>query len=232
MSAVTVTKNRENKCPIFYAFTKKGDCVPVRCGLWACPECAKINAKKWAWRVQLHIERRKLPTYMITLTVRGYIKDVPYAFRMLPKWWDVFRKRMQRELTGKWEYCAFVEAQALNRSGMPHFHIISLRIPKRQRIKDFAWECGFGYEADIKKVNSGKASSYVAKYASKGDPSMPRDFRRVRTSQGWTKLPELDEQNLIVKSQKETITEYLIRVADVVDLSLDELLRRWHMATL
>jgi len=189
--------------------------------------------------------------------VRGYYKSVPDAYKSLPKWFDTFRKRIQRALKKKWEYVAFVEAQTKTRDGMPHFHIICLDRPKIyttvidkktkkpmkgndrkvikkvMRYKDLAWECGFGYQCDVQRLQSKKAAAYVAKYASKIDPSIPKGFRRVRASEGWKDLPNSGEQfDLMVKGQNETLTDYLLKVNDVTSVPIDTLLYRWYEKTL
>lgn len=246
----------KKKCPVFYAFNLKGECVPVPCGQWTCPECAKRLAKKWAWRTELHISSRQ--AWFITLTVRGYYTDVPAVYKMLPKWWDTFRKVIQRAIAPKkLEYIAFVEAQTKTRNGMPHFHIITLQKPKLYttlkdrktgkskrdkqrkvirttlRYKDLAWRCGFGFQCDVKRVNSGKAAGYVAKYASKIDPSMPKGFRRVRASEGWKDLPNDNEAfDLIVKAHDELLTPYLLRVNGVTNVPIETLLYRWYEQTI
>lgn len=240
-----MAKNTEKQCPIFYAFNHRGELCPVSCGQWSCEQCAKKLAGKWAWRTRLEVATWKRPGYMLTLTVRGYIKDVEYAYKMLPKWFDTFRKTMQRNTHGKWFYIAFVEGQYKTRDGMPHFHIISRKKPEIRehvmdgkkwaknedgtykyrivRFKDLAWRCGFGFEADLQTVSDSKAAYYVSKYASKIDPLTPKGFRRVRTSEGWHELPEFEGEGLIIKKQGESITEYLLRVHELTGLSLDAL---------
>lgn len=135
---------------------------------------------------------------------------------------------MVQRIVGKWEYCAFVEGQP-KRGGMPHFHIISL-IKAPKRLKDMAMQAGFGHQAKEAVVTSDGAAGYVAKYASKSDEAMPRDFRRVRTSRGWAKLPEYHGMPLIVKARKEFLSEYLLRVSDITGVDLETLQARWVLA--
>lgn len=91
-------------------------------------------------------------------------------------------------------------------------------------------QAGFGHQAKELAVDSGGAASYVAKYASKSDDAMPKDFRRVRTSQGWAKLPEYHGMPLIVKARKEFLSEYLIRVAEITGVDFETLHARWTLA--
>jgi len=151
---------------------------------------------------------------------------------MLPEIWDVLRKTMQRT-TGKWSYLAFVECHP-NRAKIPHFHVVSLTPApqtgshKTRPIKDLAWNTGFGFMATEEKIESGKAAGYVAKYASKHDPSIPRNFRRCRCSQDWAKLPEIKLDPYLVKSRTESLSDFLIRVNTQTSVDLDTLYIRWQ----
>jgi len=213
------------RCPQFYAFNQDARLIAVRCGSWYCPHCMKINARQWSWRVSLHITNGHKTAWFWTLTLGRKYKTAEQGFVALPGLWDRFRKYMKRLSPGKWEYVAFVEGQPL-RGHMPHFHIISLsKAPKR--LKDMAVWSGFGYEAKAEKINSGKAAAYVSKYASKQSPATPRGFRRVRSSQGWTRLPERDDNELIVQAAKESLQSYLERVADATNISLSDVVDTW-----
>jgi len=152
-------------------------------------------------------------------------KNAEQAFEALPGLWDRFRKYIARNHAGKWQYVAFVEGQP-QRGHMPHFHIISL-IKSPKRLKDLAVWSGFGHQAWEKKVTSDKAAFYVAKYASKQSDVTPRNFRRVRASRGWTKLPEKIGPELIVMAEHEPISDYLLRVANETGVSLDAIAKTW-----
>jgi hypothetical protein len=185
----------------------------------------KINARRWAWRVNLHIAARHGPAYFWTLTLGRKYKTAAQGFAALPGLWDRFRKYMQRLSPGRWEYVAFVEGQP-QRGNMPHFHIISLK-KEPKRLKDMAVWSGFGYQAKSERITGGKAASYVAKYASKQSPLTPRGFRRVRASQGWTKLPEHTGTGLIVRAKAESLQDYLERVASETCIPLDTVVSTW-----
>lgn len=94
-------------------------------------------------------------------------------------------------------------------------------------LKDLAWQCGWGYMATEEEINGGKAAGYVAKYASKHDPAMPRNFRRCRVSQDWAKLPEIALPAYIVKSRDESLSEYLLRVNTQSATDIEILYMRW-----
>jgi hypothetical protein len=138
---------------------------------------------------------------------------------------------MQREVR-KWSYLAFVECHP-KRGKIPHFHVLSLSPApvvgshKSNPIKDLAFKAGFGYMATEEKIESGKAAGYVAKYASKHDPSIPRNFRRCRCSQDWAKLPEIELDPYLVKSRNESLTDYLLRVNSQTYVDMETLYIRW-----
>lgn len=239
------------QCPIFFAFTTKGACVPVYCGKWTCERCAKHNARLWAWRAKLEIESAEgIDYYFITLTLPARFRTAEEGYRELPRIWDRIRKWVTRAIGGPdWAYLAFVEGQP-KRVGMPHFHIISnwsiaylatkkaahgrrRRYGKRYkvRIKDWSVSRGMGFQAVESRITGPMAASYVAKYATKQDQRMPKGFRRVRASKMWHKLPEWQGDSLLVKSKTETLAQYLDRVSEITDLSIDELYERWEAAS-
>jgi len=76
-------------------------------------------------------------------------------------------------------------------------------------------------------VESGQAAGYVAKYASKHDPSIPRNFRRCRCSQDWAKLPEIELNPYLVKSRDESLTDFLLRVNTQTCVDMETLYIRW-----
>jgi len=177
---------------------------------------------------------------MITLTFGAGYKAPNRAFAVLPRLWDALRKDMKRNTRDGWQYLAFVEGQAKTRGGMPHFHIISNREPPTKRGKygqftlrglhDWAVKRGFGFEAHIRRVDSKLGAWYVSKYASKGDDSMPRGFRRVRPVRGWAKLPVDPERKLIVPSKGETLIHFMLRLNELTDVDIDTLYERWAQA--
>lgn len=213
------------RCPAFYAFNQDGRLVAVRCGSWCCPHCMKKNAQLWSWRVNIHVSRHRGPCYFWTFTLGRKYKTAEEGFAALPKLWDRLRKFIQRRVQGRWEYCAFVEGQPL-RGDMPHFHVISL-VKSPKRIKDVAVWCGFGFEAYEDRITSGKAAAYVSKYASKQSPKTPPGFRRVRTSAHWAGLPIRENVHLYVQAGKESLQDYLTRVASETAIPLDEVVNTW-----
>lgn len=221
-------------CPYGIGFNNDGKTVPLLCGKWSCDRCRVTLAKQWAWRASLHITNRSTKAYFWTLTLRSNVRTPYQGFRVLPVAWDSLRKTMQRK-TGKWSYLAFVECHP-KRSHIPHFHILSLTACPvvgehvRSPIKDLAYQSGFGFMATEEEVASWKAAWYVAKYASKHDTSIPRNFRRCRSSRDWEKLPDVALPAYMVKSRAEHMWEFVSRVADVTGLDHEQIWIRYRVA--
>lgn len=188
----------------------------------------------WSWRAKIQVKEAGYPYYFWTLTMRGKYHTAEQGFKALPRLWDTFRKIIQRMLRQKqvkhWSYLAFVEGQP-KRDYMPHFHILSSH-KSPARLKDLAMQAGFGYQAYEKQLDSLKAASYVSKYASKQSDKMPKKFRRVRSSRDWAKLPDYEGKPLYVRSKKESLFDYLLRVHNATNVDMDTLLERWRLGEL
>lgn len=221
-------------CPYGIGFNNDGKAVALFCGKWSCDRCRMALAKQWAWRASLHIANQNREAYFWTLTLRSNVRTAYQGFRVIPTAWDSLRKTMQRE-TGKWSYLAFVECHP-KRSHIPHFHVLSLTAApvvgshREQPLKDLAYRSGFGYIALEETVASWKAAWYVAKYASKHDASIPRGFRRCRSSRDWEKLPEVDLPAYLVRAKSEHLWQFILRVADVTAVDPERLLGRFRVA--
>lgn len=234
---------KQEKCPALVGFSIKGEAKLIRCGKWSCPKCRKHIARKWAMRVKIHITDDKAYTgntwYFLTVTLGRGEKDVYAAYKKLKKLWNRLRMHINRETGKVWQYCAFVEGQP-KRDNMPHFHIILNYAPrgcygKRGKITehathDWAWKMGWGYEAKIEPVESDRAAWYVSKYTSKGGVTVPKGFRRVRTSKRWTRLPKDPARYLIVQAKDENLTAYFDRVNCMTGVEMEELHERWEIA--
>lgn len=213
-------------CPTAIGFNRHGNIRPIYCGKWACERCSRHNARMWAWRVFIGVENAGGTVWMWTLTMRGSIQTQAYAYKILPKLWDTFRKALQRAFGGAFTYAAFVEGQP-KRNHMPHFHIVSYRkAPKR--LKDMAVKAGFGHQAKEKPIQSKGAAAYVSKYVTKGDAHMPQGFRRVRTSKDWPKLPPYEGEPFLVPGRKESSLEFILRVHAKTGVDIEELWERYR----
>jgi hypothetical protein len=212
-------------CPTLHAFDSRAKIVAVLCGKWMCPQCARENARLWAWRCKIHIKARNNRAYFWTFTLRGKFETANEGYLALPGLWNRLRMRILRSTGKGWSYCAFVEGQP-QRGYMPHFHVISMS-KSPYRLKDLAMYSGFGYQADEKRINSAKAATYCAKYASKQNPKTPHGFRRVRASRDWAKLPPYTKKPLYIKAKSESTMDYLLRVAEGTDSNLQDVVDRW-----
>jgi hypothetical protein len=235
-------KFRKSKCPTLVGFQKNGQACLIYCGQWSCDYCAKRLAKKWAIRVYMHIEAQpeELPVQwqFLTLTLGSGYKNAELAYSQLKKLWNRLRMAVTRS-SGKWQYVAFVEGQP-KRANMPHFHVIMSVEPPVQKNKkgqitkhalhNWGNSMGWGFQIDLKIVNSRKAAYYTAKYTAKGAGIVPRGFRRVRTSQGWYKKPVDPSKKLIVPAKTEDIGHFIARVSDETGLAPEEAYKRWSEA--
>lgn len=215
------------ECPHGYrAFNEDGVVVQMACDSWTCPICQRANAYRWAERVRYGLSLRGYrDAYFWTLTLPPYVKTAEQGFLLLPDIWDRLRREVQRYHRA-WDYAAFVELHP-QRSQIPHFHIISLAVSP-YRLKDLAAHCGFGYMAKQLPCTSKMAAIYVTKYVSKQGFGMPRNFRRVRISRRWPKLPPpAYDKAVYVQRASESVKAYVRRVAALTGVSYDALLTAW-----
>ena len=227
------------KCPVTIAFNHEARATLIFCQKWDCPNCAKFNAGRWAKRTELALasfaESGEGDAWFLTLTLGSRYASALEGYKAIPRLWDTTRKAYQRYYK-TFTYLAFVEGQH-KRGGMPHFHIITLVQPPTNRgrrgyvtqhaVHDFAVAIGWGYQAKLELVVGKQAAVYVAKYTSKGDPSMPRGFRRVRASRDIPQLPDLGGFPLLVPSRGEEVDHFVVRVADETGVDPDTIYARY-----
>jgi hypothetical protein len=162
--------------------------------MWNCPACGEINAYKAIRRASIG-EKVIIDAGMKLdfITVTSHEKLSPSAsLAILPKAWNGLNRRVKREnpeLTV--EYFTVPEQ---HQDGRWHMHgMTNAKLP-RKWWKDNARECGLGYQSDVKEVTDlGGVAHYIAKYMTKmlQNTNLPKHFRRIRTSSGWPKLPEM-----------------------------------------
>lgn len=231
-----------NKCPVLLAFNSAGYVVPLWCGQWECSYCRLRLSQEYAAICRYgiaHYEPEQ--SYMWTLTLGSSYMDRRKGFAALPKLWDTFRKGVQRAIQpDKWQYFTVVEGQP-KRDSMPHFHIVTpilFPVPTKRKklesmIKDYAVQCGFGYQAHQRKVSGAEGARYVAKYLAKGGGTFPKGARRIRISREWPKSVAESAPlaaDLIVWQRGEHLQDYLIRAANELDLPLQLLADRYIKA--
>jgi hypothetical protein len=220
-------KDVATKCPYTIGFTQAGTIKAITCGMWSCPTCRKKLAAEWSKRAYLHVHEHGDTAFCWHLTLRPDVQNAFQGYLIIKVAWDNLRKQVQRSM-GKFSYLAAVEAHP-RRNKIPHFHIVTLA-PAPYRLKDLAYNAGFGYIAKEEAIWSERGAAYVTKYASKYDPSIPKNFRRVRTSQDWTKLPPYAGPPLLVKARSETLASFIIRCSMLIDEEPETLLRRYRAA--
>lgn len=166
------------------------------CGLWACPACAEVNARRWTARaVQGGNELTELgeQLYFLTLTHRGHLTQQGSLERWR-KCWPKLSARMRRASPEHREYL-YIHEQ--HRTGVLHTHFIMTAHLDKRWWKDAPAATGFGYMNDYEPCRDGPAAgSYAAKYLAKSLERLawPKGWRRVGCSRGWPQLPEKENE--------------------------------------
>jgi len=231
----------KQQCPMMVAFSSDAQAKLLYCGKWSCKLCSKRNARMWSihayYGISARLEKRE-KIHFWTLTMGSQYIRPAEAYRDFPRCWDALRKAIQRYYK-EFTFIAFVEGQPL-RSYMPHFHVLtfqaipdgySARTDPLEWIKDFGVRMGFGWSNKDELVTSLKAAAYVTKYASKGCPEIPKNFRRVRCSRDWVKSPDKQYDPYYVRSIGEPIEDYLQRVEAGTGVSIDAIAQSYQKAT-
>ena len=208
------------------AFNDQSEIVALACDQWNCDYCSKILAWRWAQRVRYGIALRlDHEPWFWTITLPGWVPDAKTGYKILPARWQSLRHTLQRQ-NRDFLYAAFVEAHP-NRAFIPHLHIITFD-PSPDRLKDMVVHAGFGHQAKELEITSRIAVNYVTKYVSKQGVEMPRNFRRVRISHSWPRLPPpLYEHTVYPVESREALTAYLRRMSTTLGTSVALLRDRW-----
>jgi hypothetical protein len=162
------------------------------CGCWDCPHCAEILVRKHRFRA-VHglqvLSEGGASSDFVTITSHEKL-DHQKSLDVLPKAWKKLRERMNYS-AGKSEYLLIPE---FHKKGRVHFHMLTTAQLPGRWWKNNARECGFGFMSDAQEVKAlGGVANYVSKYLTKmlQSPNLPEHFRRVRTSHGFPKLPDM-----------------------------------------
>ncbi len=168
-----------------------------RCKSWKCAYCGEINRKLWAYKAQhgasvLQQQNPDIPLQMVCLT--SHEKLSPSAsISVLPRAWDKIRKRAGRASGLELVYFAVPER---HKSGKLHLHGIFRTDLSERWWKDVPRACGMGYMNDADDLaGAASAALYVSKYLGKtlAEESWPKYHQRVRKSNNWPALPELEK---------------------------------------
>jgi hypothetical protein len=169
-----------------------------RCKLWACPVCGPINKGLWVVRAYHGAESLTRdsagdgdPLELSFLTITSHrALDAAGSVAVFQKAWNRLRGRAARR-SPDGEYMLIPER---HQDGRLHAHAIETYNLGTRFWKDAAASCGLGYIAEEEEVRSARgAARYANKYIAKtlSTEQWPSGFRRVRTSRGWPKLPDL-----------------------------------------
>lgn len=163
------------------------------CGCWDCAYCARKRSKMWLFAAVNGVKVLQAENRAVDfLTVTSHEKLTADAtLAVLNSAWVKLNRRIKRA-TDDHEYFLIPEQ---HQNGRWHLHAITTaRLPKKWW-KDNARSCGFGYQSDVQEVGSvGGVAGYVSKYLTKvlQNSNLPKRFKRVRLSQGWPELPEIE----------------------------------------
>lgn len=129
----------------------------------------------------------------ITITSHEKLSNFAATAAVFPHAWSMLYKRMKRQ-TPELQYLLMIEKHKKN--DRMHAHFLTNCACSKSWFKKNARQCGLGYQADARKVeNDGAAAAYVSKYLAKslGGDKLPSNFRRVRCSQNWATLAQLED---------------------------------------
>jgi len=171
--------------------------VDADCDSWKCEECKQRLKDRWLLHTQhgarmLMDEGVKL--YFATITSHEENRTFAAGAFVFPDAWKKLHKRLNK--TG--DVHEYIMLPERHKDNALHVHAIWTYPVTTRWLKDNGRECGFGFmnsvgrkdheDEEIRTVF--QVGRYVAKYLSKqlGDDA-PKRFRRIRTSEGWQKMP-------------------------------------------
>lgn len=179
--------------------------VRLRCKMWTCEYCAKINRAMWRAKLIHHIHETRGNWSWFTLTAHRYARGEQKSLNNLRGAWDSLIKRMKRKY-GKFSYARIYEQHEdksyhIHAIASIHFDDIAIRKSRTSDkktsysrwLKKTAWELGTGMYTHaeniaLNELHSGYVASYITKYIVKLSPELKQEFGRVRhiqTSQNW-----------------------------------------------
>lgn len=186
------------KSPYLVGFSKlerKAVVFKADCDEWECEECAAKKRSQWTARAIIGVQKiqsRGSTSKFVTVTTAEWYKTSAEAVAAFPRAWNKLYCRLKR-MNPQLMYLLTIEFGAKN--GHMHAHFLTDATQNKRWYKDNARSSGMGYQAEVEDVDStGKAAAYVSKYIGKslGGQQLPRKFRRVRCSQNWAALAQLE----------------------------------------
>lgn len=179
----------------------------IRCKMWSCPYCAKINRELWRSHLKKRIGRLGGEWWFITITAAEWYREQAKSLENLRRGLNLLFKRIRR-VFGKVDY---VRVYELHKKGAFHAHIIISSLSGRVRyrrarsglrcfyptekrdletwslktwFKKTSRALKMGYMVDVQKVDGiQKVVNYICKYITKEKQNFDvRGLRRIQTS--------------------------------------------------
>jgi hypothetical protein len=184
--------------PYLVGFAKVGSRAVVfkgNCDKWECDECSVKKQAQWTARAIIGCQKiTSLGTTsrFVTVTTAEWYKNSAEAIAAFPRAWNKLYCRLKRKNP---ELMYLLTIEFGKKTGHMHAHFLTNATQNERWYKDNARSCGMGFQAKVEDINSdGKAAAYVSKYIGKslGGHSLPPHFRRVRCSQNWAALAQLE----------------------------------------
>jgi len=179
----------ENKAVVF-----KGDC-----DTWECEECQIKKRSQWVARAVLglmQITSTHQTSVFVTVTTAEWYKEPAEAIAAFPRAWNKLYGRLRRSNCDL-QYLMTIEFG--QKTSHMHAHFLTNATQNERWYKNNARACGMGFQAKVEPVESdGKAAAYVSKYIGKSlaGQRLPPKFHRVRCSQNWATLAQLEADEL------------------------------------
>lgn len=195
----------------------------LRCKMWSCEPCAKLNA--WIWRNWLlkRIPEVSEDWWLLTLTANSQTRSHVRSLDNIRKHLDAFFKRVKR-VFGEIEYVRVYEKHPSSQA--VHVHIIisglspfvavgqssklqpmAFGVVRRSTrngvwsvkswVKKTAMELHMGYIADVQRITgeTTKAVWYVCKYLTKAQSDLHvKGLRHVQVTKGIGSPPDIEKQ--------------------------------------
>jgi len=181
----------------------------LRCGMWSCEFCAAKNQAIWRAFLREKLPQVSRNWYLVTLTAASYTRSEQSSYKNLQAGIDKLMKRARR-VWKNIEYVRAFEKHPTSEALHAHFIMSGLStcvsvltrktgvrvcrpvFDRKSRRgywtvqtwwKIAAFQCGMGYQVDVKNVGVDRASWYVTKYLTKELQGITvKGLRHVQTS--------------------------------------------------
>lgn len=179
----------------FSKLERKAVVFKADCDEWECPECQIAKRSQWVARAVLglmQITSMHQTSVFVTITSAEWYKTSAAAIAAFPVAWNKLYGRLKRKNP---DLMYLMTIEFGQKTSHMHAHFLTNATQNERWYKNNARACGMGFQAKVETVESdGKAAAYVSKYIGKSlaGQQLPRKFRRVRCSQNWAALAQLE----------------------------------------